>query len=152
MRQFSFKLLSLLTACLAAGGCGQASPDATVDIAWPERQSIYRLNAARTQIDVYSLRGGVVPLGSMALPASLCPTAMALDEKGNRLWLWSQHGGVAFDARSLKPVQQWQSVGAAFTAQVPPGVALRSMMFRPATGCDARVKTLQAMTEQTPKN
>lgn len=151
MRPFSPNILALVTTCLALAGCGRPSTDTAVDIAWPERQSIYRLNAARTQIDVYSLRGGVAPLGSMKLPPSLCPTAMTLDEKGNRLWLWSQHGGVAFDARSLKPVQQWQAIKTD-TSQVPPGVALRSLILRPTVGCEARARTLQAMTDPTPKN
>ncbi|MDD2874233.1 MAG: hypothetical protein PHG21_11460 [Azoarcus sp.] len=144
MNQRSFTFLTLFAASALLAGCGQTQTEATVDIAWPERQSIYRLNPERTQVDVYSFRNGIAPLGSIRLPAGLCPVAMTLDEPGNRLWLWSDRGGVAFDARSLRQVQRW-SASVDTPSPVPPGVALRSMIFRTGATCKTLPASLQAM-------
>ena len=144
MPSFNTPFCALLS-CLVLAACGQTQTDASVDIAWPERQSIYRLNAERTQLDVYSLRGGIAPLGSVHLPPSLCPTAMTLDERSNRLWLWSNDEAVEIDARSLRVLQQWRA-GSAQAHAVPPGVTLRSLRFRASSNCLTREKTLQAMS------
>lgn len=150
MPSFNTPLCALLS-CILMAGCGQPQTDVSVDIAWPERQSIYRLDAARAQIDVYSLRGGIAPLGSVHLPASLCPTAMTLDEGSNRLWLWSNDEAVEIDARSLKVVRQWRT-DSAQTLAIPPGVALRSLRIRTSHACMKGEKTLQAMSAHARSN
>lgn len=133
----------LLTAALLAG-CGVAPADGQVELLWPERQSIFRLDAARTRLEVFSIRGGITPLGAVPLPATLCPGAMALDAAENRLWLWSAQGGVVIDARSLKVVRQWQSETNPKTA-VPGRVSMVALQlpFRP--DCHSSAKTLHAM-------
>jgi hypothetical protein len=151
MNQRSFTFLALLAASTTLAGCGQTQTEATVDIAWPERQSIYRLNAARTQVDVYSFRNGVAPLGSIRLPPGLCPVAMTLDEQGNRLWLWSDRGGVAFDARSLRQIRRWNAP-AGGPSPIPPGVALRSLIFHTGAACRTLPENLQAMAGKALEN
>lgn len=151
MNQRSFTSLALFAAGTMLAGCGQPQTDAAVDIAWPERQSIYRLNPERTQVDVYSFRNGVAPLGSIRLPSGLCPVAMTLDEQGNRLWLWSDRGGAAFDARSLRQIESWNT-SVDTPSPVPPGVALRSMIFRTGTACRTLPASLQAMAGKDLEN
>lgn len=96
-------------AALALGGCGgrvDGAGGVLGDVEWRERQVVFRLWAQPLRLEAYSIRGGVAPLGNVALALG-CPEAMAFDAAG-RVWVWGARGGVAVDGRSLRIVQQWQ--------------------------------------------
>lgn len=136
-------LRALLLSAALLTGCGEVQTVSPVELLWPERQSIFRLDASRARLEVFSIRGGITPLGTVALPRAFCPTRMALDATGNRLWLWSTRNGMVIDARSLRVVRQWQS-GSADQAEVPEPVRMVSKALQVGTMCGSQEKTLQA--------
>lgn len=151
MRASRLFLFPLLLSAAVLTACDEVRTDSPAELLWPERQSIFRLDGTRARLEVFSIRGGITPLGTVALPAELCPTTMALDATGNRLWLWSRRGGMVIDARSLKLVRQWQS-GSEDHADVPDTVRMVSLALPFRAPCGSREKTLQAMKETAVKN
>jgi len=99
-------LLAGCDAGLEAFSAGQ--PGGRSEVAWPDRQVVFRHEVARGRLEAYSIRGDVALLGAVELPPSLCPTTMALDTAQGQLWLWSARGGTVVDARSLKVLARWE--------------------------------------------
>ncbi|PKO59320.1 MAG: hypothetical protein CVU25_02425 [Betaproteobacteria bacterium HGW-Betaproteobacteria-19] len=137
-------LFPLLLSAALLKGCGEVQTDSPVELLWPERQAIFRLDATRAKLEVFSIRGGITPLGTVALPAAFCPTTMALDATGNRLWLWSARSGMVIDARSLRVVRQWQSESAD-QAEEPEPVRMISKALPVWAACGYGEMPLQAM-------
>lgn len=105
--------LALLAGCDAGRQVLTAGvPAGRGEVAWPERQVLFRHEAAQGRLEAYALRGGIAPLGAVQLPAALCPAAMALDPATGRVWLWGERGGVLVDGRGLRVVEHWQGGGA----------------------------------------
>lgn len=145
-----FRAPAILTIAAMATACGNPNYGETVELAWPEMQSLYRVDAARGQVEAFSLRSGITPLGQVKLPPTLCPESVALDVASNRLLLWSRQGGVAIDARSLKTVSSWTADDAA-----PPrltGSGIYAMPLPDQTGCRSRVRVLHAQRETVMQN
>lgn len=141
---------AILTIAAMTVACGNPYYGETVELAWPEMQSLYRIDAARGQVEAFSLRSGITPLGQVKLPATLCPESVALDVASNRLLLWSRQGGVAIDARSLKTVSTWTADNA-----TPPrlnGSGIYAMPLPDQTGCRNRVRVLHAQSESVTQN
>lgn len=93
--------VALLAACERAVVTGAT---AAGELEWRERQTLFRVLPEPLRLEAYGLRGGVVQLGSVRLPAGVCPRGLVLDAGAGRLWLRHERGSIELDARSLRIV------------------------------------------------
>lgn len=89
----------LIVLCLA--GC-EAAPAPADEAFWPQRQTVYRLDPSGAAIEVYGLRGGITPLGRLALPEGFRGKRLTLDTELARLTVSGASGNLAVDARALR--------------------------------------------------
>ncbi|ANQ83983.1 hypothetical protein dqs_0915 [Azoarcus olearius] len=116
----------LALAVLMLAACQR--PSAPVELEWRERQQVFRLLAEPPRLEAYGLRGGVIPLGSVRLPAGACPRAMALDAEAGRVQVWYADGGVEIDARALRIVGTLAGDGVASAGNRREGAAVLARM------------------------
>lgn len=128
---------------LLLAGCGVEALPPAADLVWPQREIVFRVLDEPPRLEAYALRGGIALLGSVRLPAGVCPQRMAFDAARERVWLWSAEAGVAIDARALRIVERWQAgaapAGESVTAGgqdvVPPvACAASARLARAASG------------------
>ena len=93
--------LRALLIALSLAGC-QAAPAPADEAFWPQRQTLYRLDPSGAAIEVYGLRGGITPLGRLALPAGFHGERLKLDIEAARLTVSGPGGNLAVDALALR--------------------------------------------------
>lgn len=81
---------------------GEAAPAPADEAFWPQRQTLYRLDPSGAAINVYGLRGGITPLGHLALPPGFRGERLKLDIEAARLTVSGPGGSLAVDARALR--------------------------------------------------
>lgn len=93
--------LRAFTIVLCLAGC-EAAPAPADEAFWPQRQTLYRLDSSGAAIEVYGLRGGITPLGRLALPEGFRGERLTLDTELARLTVSGAGSTLAVDARALR--------------------------------------------------
>lgn len=101
------------------GGCGAPPPPPT-EAYWGQRQVLFRLEASGARLEVLGLRGGITPLGQLALPPDFQGKRLVLDGEREVLLVVGAAGWLEVDARSLAPLHRWSAP----TASAPEGMPL----------------------------
>ena len=105
-----FRLSSVLIPFVLVQGltaCGRDVPNQVTERYWPDREVVYRLDAAQGTLSAYSVRNGITPLGVLRLPPGYADAQMKLDTVTGRVSLSSAAGVVVADGRALKLLGQY---------------------------------------------